>query len=530
MSSKNEELDKFWDISSMIPKKSNGINKPVSDVEAVGVAVTNRSGTSADGENIPRTTVNQAVQQRKKYEYTNETGFIRKVELIPWGNFAFYAKFRAGAKRLYDIEGSECEYEYFFSYMPQYEQLSVRQMKYYLYWRSNVRKKIYMPVDSSYIFLYAYETLNLFDILSPEQRIGQLCDILEAYRERYPYLDKYIGEWICDICLIDKICPSANALKLLREASQKLSVPELSADRDAEFFSYDFICSISGYDHKKSKVYPEHKADWDKYMPAAVEKAVAAVILAGEIPETPSHTVRDSFSGAVACSEIKYKIAITYLSLRKNKDIHALFSAVSKYAENELRAAAGVKSRYKTAAIPESAKTAINEYFDGIFADRHSRKKSTDDGESEDYMKYYAPRRVGEADVARAMRIEEDAWDTARLLDAEAICEPASEPGDALGAPAEANASEARRETGDSDFDIFVNSLDIALLDALKAAEEQQLRSFCKAHSLMAKDVIRRINEIASETMGDMALDDDGNIIEDYTEDIQNAINAWEEK
>ena len=34
-------------------------------------------------------------------------------------------------------------------------------------------------------------------------------------------------------------------------------------------------------------------------------------------------------------------------------------------------------------------------------------------------MRFYAPRHVGEADIARALRIEENAWQTAKLLEPE---------------------------------------------------------------------------------------------------------------
>lgn len=527
MPENKNDIDSFWDISSMIPVKKTTLRKPASDTEAVTIDTGNPA--REQGENIP-ISVPRAEQtiHRQKSEYSNETGFIRKVELIPWGNFTFYSKFHADAEKYFDAKSDECEYEYFFSYMPQYEQMSIKQMRYYLFWRSQVRNGIYPPVDSSYIFLYVYETINLNTLLSPEERLDILFDILLAYRGRYPYLDRYIGEWMCDICLIDRISPTERMREMLKSISMKISLPEIMADGNDGYFGYDFICSACGYDHKKSKVYSEHKQEWDVFMPASVERAVGAMINAGDLPEVFSHTVRDSFSGAIAYSGVKYKIAVTYISIRKNKDIHSLFSAVSKFAENELRAACGVKSRYKIQKIPPSAEKAIKDYFDAYFPERHLRKKSTDD--SEEYMKYYAPRRVGEADIARALRIEEAAWGTARLLEAEIEYNTEKSAPDAPGAPPKADALAARRDMAESEFSLLLSSLDDMLYEALKAAERSEMKKFCKTNSLLTDDIIRRINEIASETMADMIIDETGELIDDYREDIMAAIKEKEER
>ena len=98
----------------------------------------------------------------------------------PFG-FEFYTKFCKDAARYFSLTHEPCEYVYFFSYMPQYDQMTVSQMSYYLYWRDEVRKGNYIKTDINYLFLYIYEIINLPEKLHPSEgaaghlRTGRGC-------------------------------------------------------------------------------------------------------------------------------------------------------------------------------------------------------------------------------------------------------------------------------------------------------------------------------------------------------------------
>lgn len=537
MPNEKEKIDAFWDLSSLAPKRTQKAARPVTDTEPVTLSV--GESAPAGSEPIPARSAGQYEKPReraKKITYECETGAIRKVEIIPWESFTFYSKFHSDAIKYFRVEGEACEPEAFFSYMPQYEQLSVRQMRYYFYFRMLIRGGTYPDVSSSYIFLYLYETINVPELLSPEQRLETLCRVWLAYREKYPYLDKYIGEWVCDLCLIHRIAVPDDVSAALPDAVQKLSLPELFIGNGA--LPMSMISTISGYDLKKSKAYPGHEKEYEKYLPPVIVFATQVLISEKNADIPPSHAVRDSFSGAIACAKVKFKITVTYSSLQRSKEIKQLISSICKACENELRAALGIKSRFAAGTLPESVTKVIKDYFDDIYPDRRRKSGKTDDDDAP-YMKYYAPRRVGEADTARAILIERDAWETAALLEPEAVaCDAPTDVGgsaDAVGAYGARTATDvaARRgensEEAQNEYENFILGASEDEVGAISAAADGTLTEYCRGIGVMREEMIRRINELAYEYTGDIVLSDDGEPIEDYADELSAAIKKFKE-
>ena len=54
-----------------------------------------------------------------------------------------------------------------------------------------------------------------------------LSRIWSVYRQHYRYLDKYIGEWLCDYCLIYHVEPDWEAIgSFSEEIAGKTTLPE----------------------------------------------------------------------------------------------------------------------------------------------------------------------------------------------------------------------------------------------------------------------------------------------------------------
>lgn len=139
-----------------------------------------------------------------------------------------------------------------FAYTPQYDQLSQSQLDFYLYFRQLVRSGEYPTVDSSYIFLLLYEIINLPELIPAEKGAEMIARLWKAYRDTYPYLDKYIGEWLCDYCLIRHTAPPAFVFDFCGEAIQKLSFPEFYEDPQSGAFSSESVSRFSSCDYKKA--------------------------------------------------------------------------------------------------------------------------------------------------------------------------------------------------------------------------------------------------------------------------------------
>ena len=248
MSPRNENIDSFWDIGDMLPSRpaKKAVPSRASVPEAVPVRV-NVGEPEPEFKILPRRE-REIRKEPEAREFCPPSGFIKKVRIIPWPtDFSFYTKFRNDALRYFDREHAACEYIYFFSYMPQYDQMTAAQVAYYLYWRGEVRREHYIKADNSYLFLYIYEIINLPDKIPPQTGAVLLSRLWRAYREDFRYLDKYIGEWLCDYCLIYGVEPDWQALAAFSgEIAGKVSLPEFYLRGDE--LTYPLIRSLSSYD------------------------------------------------------------------------------------------------------------------------------------------------------------------------------------------------------------------------------------------------------------------------------------------
>ncbi len=533
---KDENIDAFWDIEDMLPKrtKKEAVRRMTADTSAVEIALENESAqTEIAIPPKPKPSDPQPMQTRR---YTKETGLIRNVLIKPWpAIFGFYEKFKKDALRNFNRTHEPCEYVYFFSYMPQYEQMTVSQMAYYLYWRGEIRKNIYLKTDINYLFLYAYEIINLPEKIPPSEGAILLSRLWSAYRDDFHYLDKYLGEWLCDYCLLHNVSPDWQVLNTFyKDISGKISLPEFYLNDSTLPFS--LISAIASYDYTKSKYYEEHRDAYDRHIPAAMERAVNKILM-----KELSHfgislikTSRDSFSGAIACHAMKFKIELDYYAIRRAADIKPLFSNMIKLCENQLRGVFGIKSRFSPSGVDERLKNEINAYFDEQYSGRNNKKTfKAEDSEEAAYLALYEPKQNGPADISRALAIEEQAWETASLLstdedeeteiETETLTPPADEPSEL---PNTDFSFELSDDFPSGDFDFIKDVLSEEQQKALTCALNGTFVSYCRSIGKMAEQMRGEINETAMEYIGDILIESDFTVIEDYMEDIKHELEA----
>lgn len=97
-------------------------------------------------------------------------------------------------------EGKKAELVPFMQYYPTYSSMDKQQKEWYFYWRSQVRKGIYLDTDLSYIFVHVYELLSGYGMNNADDGYKQLLELWKNYRKEYPKLDGYLFEWIFDFC------------------------------------------------------------------------------------------------------------------------------------------------------------------------------------------------------------------------------------------------------------------------------------------------------------------------------------------
>lgn len=516
----NSDVDSFWDLSGLV-------EKPKPKAPAGTVSNTSSHEISIDGHELktepipPRSQVKKPeIQQGKVIEYDG-TGAICHVKITSWPTkYTFYSSFVARAESLWRKKHAPCDPVGFFSYMPQYENMTIGQLAYYLYWRSLVRHGNYPPVDASYIILYLYEVINLPHMIGRETGAIMIALVWAAYREKYPYLDKYAGEWLCDYCLIYKVKPPLKIIApFIADAAKNLSFPEMFMSANPSEEGAEFFVSCASYDYKKSKYYAANKAVFDEHIPAAALIGAKKFFSSSIYESLPAvrHT-RDSFAGAIAGYPIKYKMEILYRSVSFNRTVKEALGSIVSLCENNVRAHLGIKSRFSKISLPDETVNAVNEYFDAVFPDRYKKKKHRED--DEEYLKYYDSDSSGTASIENALKIENDAWQTALELDSENI-----EIEDARQKPEEAEVHEPLEDSDDDVYFALVKSLDAPFLAILCAALDGRFSEECKRRSVLPMEAERIINEKAYDITGDSVVEN-GEIIPDYYEELKAASSA----
>ena len=538
---KQKSLDDFWDIESLLPSKKDFPQKPVRmSVEAVEIeldapkeAVSDTTATApqklpprpsnSTGACVPTPRKNAPVEP--VLTYTPHHPLLGEVRIYPWrSNFAFYERFCKIADALFDRHGSPCDAVPFFSYMPQYDQMSRAQLDWYLYWRDCVRSGEYPDTDYSYIFLYLFEIINLSERIPPVEGQRMMCDIWRQYRKAYPLLNRYLADWICDYSLIHQLPPPTESLEgLLPVMAESSSFKEFYACSTGNGTAEEagvYLTFCTNYDYKKSKLYlasREQAAAMDEHIPGAI----SAVVHALELSDTAfSHSKmqkatlgRDSFIGALCSGNMKRRIEVDYCSFHRSHELRFLVTDIIKYTENRLRTLFGMKSRLSIYGLPEQVKSVLDSYLEQALPGK--RRIVLQERPAYEAL-YDAPATIISPEHAK--EIEQDSWNmTQQLVEAfEEITVPSPE-------IEESSKTEEKMPSEEG------NDLTCALtpyrdllraIDAKNAVLQQKIS---RSRGKLVDAVVEEINSLAFDLMGDILIEQDGNgyaLIEDYRSEI----------
>ncbi len=506
-----QDRDDFWDIDKLLPKKQSRLSPfatqsplheyrdqtppPREDRLDGRLTVTSDSGAMTTETYVPQ----------RQTLITRVT--IRRYE----GRYDFYDRFRKAAVLYYDVRAAACPFVPFYSYMPQYEQMTREQKDYYFFWRDEVRQGRYPKTDYSYVYLHVYELLNLPEKQTPEQGLQRLLTLWLTYRSQLHTLDKLFSVWVQDYCLLYRLTPPMDML-----AEQ---LPELIAATafkefylfDADTMSAEGLSSLLGYfsdyDYHVSRYCTgDSKAMFEQHMRDAVGPLVAQLLREAEWMRSPrSLIVREAFPNSLCTHKVKCRLEIEYHPLTRATPLRDSITSAVKYTENRLRAILGVKSRLAVKHLPEACKAMLDRYFDTVFAQtqRMAREATIPSYEH----KYDAPKQA--LSLSGAMDIEKLSWsNTLRLVSEE----------------------EARELQQSSVRAPFAETTPAAPASvALTEAHGRLLRHALTADIAAAVDtdvLVEQINEAFTEWIGDVVLTLDADayqLIEDYREDVE----AW---
>ena len=529
MGNKFNDLDAFWDLSSLVPKK-NKIYASPSFKEPSRFVDTGSEPKKSETDNNDSVIVryispnpyserlmNQS-QMIHVLEYAPEESLIHSVSVKKWkSSYNYYATFLKNAIDYNVIEGSECEYVPFFSYVPQYDQLNKEQLRYYFWFRKNVRSGRYIDTDISYLLLYIYELLNLGTRLDTKETQYILTELWNEYHNKFPTISAKLSAWICDYSLLHQLAPPENARKEIIQATTVLKEFYIKLPKgDITNCARSLIKYCSSYDFRTSKFFNDRSREiFEQMIVGALGEAVRLYSADGEILSEltfgDSVVERDVYAGAVCVSDEKYKIKVKYCSFSRSNELRFLVGDIIKYSENKIRAHMGIKSRLTVYSVSAELRSVLDRYFEINLPHHKPYKKQREEKHEYDAL-YETPKK--KLSLIDAAIIEESSWETTReLVDAfddveENISVPKKQDTKTNSTCLDNNSVTKKLES--------YRDLLICLIKGQKNSVDELARMIGK----MPDALVDEINEVAYDEIGDAFIEDDGNggyvVIEDY--------------
>lgn len=574
-------LRDFWDISELIPPRRSGAPRASApsmshDTSAVDIMVpsrgqeasltkqqplsepqertkhsavnvmSNREGVMVGDVPLPPRAVSLAPDESENKKsppelvYSPAGSLLREVRIYPHRkDYTYYGAFVNHARKLHPIAGKEVPFVPFFSYMPQYTQLTRPQLAYYFWWRTNFRQGRILPADFSYLLLYLYEIINLGDTIDPKVGQKSMQQLWLAYRGEHPRLDALVREWLCDYALIHQLSPLPLPPELLRELVRDCRLKEFyisGAEGDA---MCDAVLTFaSNYDYTKSKFYRgDAVAQFDRILRGAVQLTLAHLSEKnGEnAPRVGgfSTITRDSFTGALCAAPQRRRIEVDFLSFSHTYELRYIVSDVLKYAENSLRAVLGVKSRLTVYEVSGELREKLDAYLAQALPKRASRAAAAPVSVPDYEKRYDLPSTAFSPE--RAAAIEAESWQTTKRLveafEGEALrvtergaLVKSMPPYEHIGRttvtlpPAAPVAKELPAVHAATGLAVALGDL-CALVTIVDRGDRTAARAFAHERGAMLDALVDKINTAADDLLGDIILEESNGfygVIEDY--------------
>ena len=592
---RKDELDAFWDIDGLLPAKRAAVQRKAGATDAVEVqferakpqpenaqakltktaptrpvGANHDSPTRASTRPVGADSISARTPEPEKV-YEMQSGLVHRVSIYPWkSGYTYYENFCRDGEYLRRIKGKEAPHVGFFSYMPQYGQMTKAQLAYYLWWRENIIEHgIYLPADYSYILLNIYELINLPDD-NPIKVRDALCRLWVAYKKDTPRLDRYFAEWICDYCLLHGLpAPVEQLAPIWDDVLAAATLKEFYLDAgDGRTASYvrALLAYCCQYDYRKSKFATgESKALYERIIPEVLTHLLemdgeGAKLLRGTGHMQDTVISRDSYVAALCSHRIKKRIEVQYCSVSRSHELRMAVTDMVKYTENRIRAHMGVKSRLGVGTLSDAVKRELDVYLDTVVP----RMKNPEREQIEQYEKLYDLPNTP-LDLSHSEEIEQASWETTRRLveafedtpddlpsvGADSISARESIPtpvgADSISArksiptpvganhdspavfdtPERANLDSPLQSTVAPDGDDALRGALADYLPFIRAAADCNAgaqMAFCRSVGKMIDAVADEINGIAADVFGDVILEEgDGGyaVIEDYKEQLQ---------
>jgi len=282
------------------------------------------------------------------------------------------------AKKHVNRTEQKAEHVPFMQYWPTYAVMSEAQQQWYFYWRTQLRQGNPLPADTSYLFVYVYEAINLVGFPSPEAAFKRLVSFWKHYRVLQPKLDNYLVDWLADFVVVYKL--PTTPLNWYGVALQEgafsgdidLSIEAwLETGGDFHKLPSKLLYKLAGYTPTRSKFFKGHGEEYQ------LEKAYREGLQAIEqsLRDTGNSLFRiyrpaqarviQRVPFANALHDVPQQtIAIGRVHpWTSREDLGNTLTSIIKYSENIKRTQAGFSSKLRGIDLPEEWESILDRTF-----------------------------------------------------------------------------------------------------------------------------------------------------------------------
>ena len=429
----------------------------------------------------------------------------------------------------------------FQTYYPTYDSMNSRQKEWYFYWRSNVRKGIYLTTDLSYIYILIYELISGYGWNNAQDGYNQLYAVWTFYRKQYPNLDNHLTRWSFDFSLLHNTNFSLpNDIKIYfnyhtTNAIILDAIIEKYNQHKPLKLPFAIInslvyCSISGRSFYKNG----HQEIMHEAIPRVLALVDALLIKKsgkGIIEKCAPYQTEQRYSwlfGGANCLNANKKIYVSVKWYCNNQNLRKYVEEVCRYAENVLKEIYNCKGRLRDIELDKETENVIRAFLIKEYSEKEIKVANK---EIKLDLESIRELREQSNSVRDALEVSDDDKIIEEQID---IAENDAENNSA-------EKTDAFNDEHDSIFDLTALSPELKILiENLSSAQKRivyiilsqdnvnaNIEEIANAEMSMPEILIDEINDIATQYIDDILIDnfnDDICILEQYEAELKKAL------
>ncbi len=287
--------------------------------------------------------------------------------------------FAEQARELVDYREDAAEFMGFDYGIPEhnYDMMLLPQLKWYFYWRGQVREGNYLPTDQGYLFVYLRELINNIGIENPMAGYTQIRNIWLHYHKEHQSINLFARLWARDYIVVNQL--PLHPLHIYAEPAMLSSVlrhePDfaVAAHLARPLAEWPIALVERLIDHRitNSQFYQSgHAGVVDEYIPKTIghvdgflKKRNGQGIFDQFQPPTPEIIKHAPFyDGLYEGSIMPITIAIIYPYTR-HQPLRDFLTPLVKHTENHLRELKNYRGRLRVTGLEAEIKAVVDRFM-----------------------------------------------------------------------------------------------------------------------------------------------------------------------